>query len=110
MEGGGLKAGFHLVGIERLWRGSLPVEANGCADHAVVAAAVVAAAVAINRTLAWRSTRFPGRGAGDCGRACSAAGHPSEQDINQGPQDQANCHGHEKSDYQRDCRKKRAQK
>lgn len=110
MEGGGLEAGFQLSRIERIWGGGLPVEANGCTEHTVVAAAVVAAAMAVTRTLARRRTGFPGRGAGDRGRACSASRHPGEEYIDQDPQDQANCHGHEKSDNQRDCEEKRAQR
>lgn len=46
---------------------------------------------------------MPRRGAGDCGGACSAAGHPGEEHVNQGPQDQAHCHGHTESYDQRDC-------
>lgn len=110
MEGGGFEARFQLGWIERIWGRRLPVEANGCADHTVVAPAVVAAAMAITRPLACRRTGFPGRGAGDHGGASSPTRHPGEEYINQGPQDQADSHGHEKSDNQRYCEEKRVQR
>lgn len=110
MEGGRLEAGFQLGRVERIWGGSLSVDTKGCAGQTVVAAAVVAAAVVVAGSLARRRTGFPCRGAGDRGRACSAAGHPGEEHVNQGPQDQANCHGHEESYNQRDCEEKRTRR
>lgn len=52
VEGVRLEAGFQLGRVERIWGGSLSVDAEGCAGQTVVAAAVVAAAVVVAGSLA----------------------------------------------------------
>lgn len=83
------------------------MEGEGSADQTVVAAPVIAA-VAIK---AWPSARSAGLtrcGTGDAGGACFASGHPGQDNINQGPQDQAHRDGHTESYDQRYCEGKNA--
>lgn len=102
MEGGGPEAGFVPQRIKGIWGGSLPVEAESSTDQTVVAAPVVAAVAVKAWAIAGRRARLAGRAAGDAGRACLASGHPGQDHVNQGPQDQAHRDGHTESYDQRD--------
>ena len=104
VEGGGPEAGLVPQGVEVIPGGRLPVEAERGAHQAVVAAPVVAAVAVEAGTVAWAGAWWPRGAAGDAGRAGSAAGHPGQQHVNQGPQNQAHPHGHAESYYQRDWR------
>lgn len=103
MEGWGPKAGFVPQWVKVIWGGSLAVEAESSTDQTVVAPPVIAA-IAVK---AWTGSRGGSRlarwAAGDAGRACSASGHPGQDHVNEGPQDQAHRHGHAESYDQRNC-------
>lgn len=77
------------------------MEAESSTDQTVVAPPVIAA-IAVK---AWTGSRGGSRlarwAAGDAGRACSASGHPGQDHVNEGPQDQAHRHGHAESYDQR---------
>lgn len=110
MEGGGPEAGFVPERVEVIWGGGLAVEAESSADQTVVAPPVVAAVAVKAWAVSGRGARLARRAAGDAGRACSASGHPGQDHVNQGPQDQAHSHGHTESYDQRDCEEKNISK
>jgi len=95
VEGGGPEAGLAAQQVGLVWGGHLPVEAEGGADQAVVAAPVVAAVAAEARAGAWRGVcsvaRWPAR---DAGGARAAPRRPGEQDVDQGTQDEAHHDRH----------------
>lgn len=82
------------------------MEAESSADQTVVAAPVIAAVAVESWAVAGRRARVAGRAAGDAGRACSASGHPGQEHVYQGPQDEAHRHGHTESYDQRDSIKR----
>lgn len=106
MEGGGPEAGFVPERVEVVRGGSLAVETEGSADQTVVAAPVIAAVAVKAWAAAGGHARLARRAAGDACRACSASGHPSQEHVNQGPQDQTHRHGHAESNDQRDSIKR----
>lgn len=77
------------------------MEAESSTDQTVVAPPVIAAVAVEARAGTGGGARLAKRAAGDAGRACSA-GHPCQDHVNKGPQDQAHRHGHTESYDQRD--------
>lgn len=106
MEGGGPEAGFLPQWIKRICGGSLAVEAESSTDQTVVAAPVVAAVAVKAGAVAGRRAQLAGRTAGDPGRAGFASGHPGQDHVNQGAQNQAHRDGHTESYDQRDSIKR----
>lgn len=102
-EGGSPEAGFEPQGVKVLWGGCLAVEAKSSTDQTVVAAAVIVAVVVETWPVTGRCARLASRAAGDAGRSCFASGHPGQDHVNQGPQNQAHCHGYTKNYDKRDC-------
>lgn len=93
MEGGGPEAGLMPHSIEVIRGRVLAVEAESCAQQTVVAPAIVAAAVIEPRTAAGGSVRGAERAPGDAGRASSVSGHPCQDHVNHGPQEQTHSNG-----------------
>lgn len=70
------------------------MEGESSTQQIVVAASVIAVVTVEAWSGARRAARMARGAAGDAGRACSATGHPGQDHVDQGPQDQAHCHGH----------------
>lgn len=99
--------------VEGIQARILTVEGESGAQQAVVAppvmalVAVAAAAAAVETEVVSRGgARLARRGApGDTRRACSAPRQPSQEHVDQGPQNQSDCHGNAESYDQRDWKK-----
>lgn len=95
VEGGGPEAGLTAGRVGLVWvRGLLAVEAEGGADQAVVAAPVIAAVAAEARASPAGGVRLASSAAGDANGARPPSGHPGQQHVDQGPQDDSHRHGH----------------